>query len=80
MPMRLTSDLQSKYDQLSKLDGAEFDRAYMKQTVEDHDRDVGDFQKEAKEGKDSQLKSFANQTLPTIKQHDHMAKRERRTL
>ncbi len=61
------------YDRLSKLSGADFDREYMKHMVSDHKKDVSDFRKEAKSGKDSEIKSFASTTLPTLEQHLQMA-------
>ena len=61
------------YDRLSKLSGADFDREYMKHMVSDHKKDVSDFRKEAKSGKDSEVKNFASTTLPTLEQHLQMA-------
>jgi putative membrane protein len=54
---------------LEKLSGAQFDRAYMKDMVKDHVEDVADFSKESKMAKDPDVKSFASQTLPTLKDH-----------
>src|SRR2546429_4055644 len=58
---------------LSKLSGAEFDRAYMKEMVNDHKKDVAEFQKESQSAKDADLKSWAGKTLPTLKEHLKMA-------
>jgi putative membrane protein len=54
---------------LEKLSGNEFDKAYMKDMLKDHKQDVADFQKESKTGKDSDVKNFASQTLPTLQDH-----------
>jgi putative membrane protein len=54
---------------LAKLSGAQFDRAYMNDMVKDHVQDVADFNKEAKMGKDPDIKGFASQTLPTLQDH-----------
>jgi len=59
----------SEYDRLSKLSGAEFDRAYARMMVSDHNKDVSEFQREANNGKDSDLKNFASSTLPTLQDH-----------
>jgi putative membrane protein len=36
--------------------------------------DIAEFEKEANSGSDDALKSFASQTLPTLKEHQTMAK------
>ena len=56
-------------DRLSGLKGAEFDRAYMSQMVEDHEADVEAFQEQADNAADAELKAFAAKTLPTLKKH-----------
>lgn len=71
--MTLPSDLDSKqqktYDKLSKLSGPEFDKAYVKDMVKDHEGDVKAFTKESEKGKDEQIKSFATETLPVLQGH-----------
>jgi putative membrane protein len=75
--VQIPSDLDSKdkalKDKLSGLSGAEFDRMYMQHMVQDHKKDVAEFQKEASNGKDPDVKNFASQTLPTLKEHLQMA-------
>jgi len=62
------------YDRLAAFKGDKFDREYVSQMVKDHEEDVSDFEKEAKHGDDSQLRSFAEQQLPTLREHLKMAK------
>jgi putative membrane protein len=62
-----------KADRLRKMSGADFDRAYMKDMVADHETDVAEFEREAKSGKDPELKAFAEKTLPTLKEYLRMA-------
>jgi putative membrane protein len=73
----LPSDMDAKdkalYDKLSKLQGADFDKAYMKDMVKDHKTDVAEFQKEANSGGNPDLKQFAGDTLPTLQEHLKMA-------
>lgn len=57
------------YDRLSKLSGDSFDRSYARDMVKDHSKDVAEFQKEAKNGRDENIKNFAAQTLPTLQSH-----------
>jgi putative membrane protein len=71
LPTSLDSKHQKEYDRMSKLSGAEFDRAYMKMMNEDHQKDIKEFKKEAEKGQDADLKSFASSTLPKL--HDHLA-------
>jgi len=59
---------------LSAMSGAEFDRAYMNMMVSDHNKDVAAFEKESAKGGDPDLKAFATKTLPTLKEHQQMAK------
>ena len=62
-----------EYDRLSKLSGADFDREYMKHMVSDHKKDVSDFRKEAKSGKDADVKNFAEHHAADAEQHLQMA-------
>jgi putative membrane protein len=59
---------------LEKLEGAAFDREYMAAMVKDHDKDVALFEKQAKNGRDPALRAFAEKTLPTLREHQKMAK------
>lgn len=61
-------------DKLSKKTGAEFDKDYMSEMVDDHERDVKEFEKASKELKDADLKSFASTTLPTLREHLTLAR------
>ena len=74
LPTEMDADQKAEMDQLSKLSGAEFDRAYMNLMVSDHEKDVSEFETEANSGADPQLKAFAATTLPTLKTHLRLAK------
>jgi putative membrane protein len=74
LPADVNHEQQATYDQLSKLSGAEFDRAYVKAMVSDHQEDVKDFTKEVKSGQDAKIKAFASQILPVLEQHLEMIK------
>jgi putative membrane protein len=56
-------------DALEKLKGPAFDQKYIAGQRTAHKEAVALFTKESKDGKDSQLKSFAGQTLPTLQDH-----------
>ncbi|MDQ6708895.1 MAG: DUF4142 domain-containing protein [Acidobacteriota bacterium] len=73
LPADVDAKDQAIYDRLSKLSGADFDRAYARDMVRDHKQDIAEFQKEANKGKDDAIKNFASQTLPTLQEHLKMA-------
>jgi putative membrane protein len=75
LPTSINAKQQAMYDRLSKLNGAEFDKAYMKDMVTDHREDVTEFKKESTSGTDTDLKSFATNTLPTLEKHLQEAER-----
>ena len=58
---------------LEKVEGAAFDRAYVEDQIRDHEKTIALFEREAKTGKDAELKAFAEKTLPTLKEHLTMA-------
>ena len=65
---------QATMDMFKDLKGADFDRAYMKHMVKDHEEDVAEFTKWSKDAKDTDVRAFADKTLPTLKEHLRMAK------
>jgi putative membrane protein len=73
LPTNIDAKEQAKYDRLSKLSGAEFDREYMKEMVSDHHTDVSEFRHESQSGSDPDVKAWAAKTLPTLEQHLQMA-------
>jgi putative membrane protein len=80
MPSTLTSEQQANLDKLSGLSGKEFDRQFMKTIKSGHEADLAAFQKQAIDGKDPDLRSFAAQTVPGLKMHSDMVKREMRRM
>jgi hypothetical protein len=70
---QLNSESQKKYDELAKLTGEKFDKKYLGTIVDAHKKAIKLFEKESKSGEDSELKSFATNTLPTLKHHLDMA-------
>lgn len=73
LPATLPSDKKQEMDKLSRASGAEFDRMYMSEMVKHHRKDVSDFEKQAERGGDPAVRSFAQQTLPTLREHLRMA-------
>jgi putative membrane protein len=72
----LPSDVDAKSKatmaKLSKLHGAAFDAAYIKDMKTGHQQAIADFTKESSTGQDADIKGFASKTLPVIKGHYSM--------
>jgi len=69
LPSGLNAKAKATKDRLSQLSGEQFDRAYMKDMVDDHTKDVAEFKHASKMAKDAEVKNFAAQTLPTLEDH-----------
>ena len=80
LPSTMPKSDEAIYQRLSKLSGAEFDKAYAEQMVKDHKKDIASFQKEATKGKKPEIKQFASQTLPTLQEHLKMAQAMQNTV
>jgi putative membrane protein len=74
LPTALDAKHQALVTRMSRLSGAEFDRAYAREMVKDHQKTVALFQREATRGADADLKAFAQTTLPTLQEHLRMAR------
>jgi putative membrane protein len=74
VPRTLDAKHQEEINKLAKLQGAEFDRAFAEQMVKDHKAAIDLFESESKNGKDAEIKDYARQTLPNLKQHLRMAR------
>ncbi|MCU1236166.1 MAG: outer membrane protein [Candidatus Solibacter sp.] len=72
IPVSLDSKHQATVDRLSKLSGAAFDRAYVRDMVKDHDQDVMEFKKESQSGQNAAIREFATRTLPILQEHQRM--------
>jgi putative membrane protein len=60
---------QSDLDDLKSKSGADFDQAYVKLMLNDHEDDVDEFQAQSDKAEDADVKAFAAKTLPTLKKH-----------
>jgi putative membrane protein len=74
LPANLSDKSQKTYEWYTKKKGEDFDKAYMKCMVKDHKKDVCAFKKEAKKGKDPEIKKWASDKVPVLKGHLEMAK------
>ena len=75
VPQAMDKDTQKEMDRLQKLQGMDFDRAYMKHMVKDHKKDVKEFRHEATSKRDNDARAFAQRTLPTLEEHLALAQK-----
>ena len=73
LPTTLSKEDQATYDHLSSLSGDAFDKAYARDMVRDHLKDIAAFKKEAADGKNEAVKNFASETVPTLETHLKLA-------
>ena len=74
LPTQIDEKHQKDISKITRLTGAEFDRAYSKMMLKDHEHDVSDFEKQSSNGADADVKAFASKTLPTLQEHLQMAR------
>ena len=66
---------QQVYDNLAKLRGQAFDRAYAQAMVQDHQEDLRAYREEAQDGTDPDVRAFAARHVPVLQEHLRMAQR-----
>src|SRR6195952_4292914 len=69
LPAAIDTEEQKVKDDLSAKSGADFDKAYVSNMIDDYQQDIKEFEDAAKNCKDAELKAFAVKTLPTLKMH-----------
>ena len=72
VPASLDAEHTAVAQKLSAKSGADFDAAYSKQMKADHEKTIALFEGATKSS-DSDLAAFAKKTLPTLKEHQHLA-------
>jgi len=60
--------------------GADFDRAFIQHAIKDHKKDISKFEKASRDLNDTELRSFASETLPTLRTHLEEAQRIARSM
>jgi len=74
LPTQMDEKHQREVTKITRLNGAEFDRAYSKFMLNDHEKDVKEFEKQSTDATDADLKAFAGKTLPTLQEHLQMVR------
>jgi putative membrane protein len=69
VPPALGEDHQKHVNDLQTKAGKDFDKEYMSMMLDDHKKDVSDFEKAAENATDPDIKAFAAKTLPVLRMH-----------
>lgn len=69
VPKELDNMHEDVVELFSKLEGASFDREYVRYQVMHHEMDTATFAVQAREGEDADLKAFAAKQLPILQGH-----------
>jgi putative membrane protein len=73
-PSSLDKAHRAAMDALQKTSGDAFDRTYMQRQVADHQKAIALYERQAKSGRDAELRQFAEKQLPTLREHLKMAR------
>jgi len=70
LPSGMDTKQQQAVERFSKLSGAQFDREFLKDAVNDYTEDIEEFKKEVSQGTDPALRDFASKHVSVL--HDHL--------
>jgi putative membrane protein len=74
LPPDLKPEQQNVVSRLEKLSGKAFDREFMREMVSDHVKDIAEFERAASQATNTDIKQFATEALPTLRDHLKMAR------
>jgi putative membrane protein len=69
VPQQLDDQHRQRIEKLKGLSGREFAPTYVQGQVDAHQQAVSLFEKQSNEGQNQELKKFASDTLPTLREH-----------
>lgn len=75
LPATLGNEHQRKFDNFKDKTGADFDKDYMDLMVKEHKEAIDEFEDEAEDGKDADLKSWTSSKLSALRNHLQEAER-----
>jgi putative membrane protein len=78
LPEAMSDKCQKMVTDLSQKKGADFDKAYADLMVSDHKEDIDDFKKEADNGNDKTLSTWAKNKIPVLEHHLMMAEQAKK--
>jgi putative membrane protein len=73
VPTEPSDEAKSEFKRLSKLSGADFDKEFAHFMVDDHKKDIRDYEAQAKDAEGA-VGVFARDTIPTLQHHLALAK------
>lgn len=73
LPGMLSDKCQKKYDDLAAKTGIDFDKEYSEAMVESHKDVLSKFKKESEDGKDADIRAWAEGKLPVLQHHLSMS-------
>ncbi len=73
LPDSMTADKKDMISGLEQKSGNDFDKEFLSAMVKAHESSIESFEKTANEESDADVKNFAAQTLPKLKEHLNMA-------
>jgi putative membrane protein len=71
---------QHELTKLQSQSGTEFDKAFVRSAIKDHQKDIAEFERAEKMVQDPDLKAFISECLPKLRNHLQMAQNAARTL
>ena len=74
LPASISDKHKKHVEDMSKMSGKDFDKHYISMMVDDHGEVVDAFKKENENTKDTDLKNFTSEILPTLMKHLDQAK------
>ena len=74
IPDEPSSSTEQQADQLKSMSGAQFDRAYMNDMVQGHEKAVGKFESEKSNAQNPTVRDVVSSALPILQQHLALAK------
>jgi len=74
LPPDLKPEQQNVVSRLEKLSGKAFDREFMREMVSDHTKDISEFERASSQATNPDIKQFASEALPTLRDHLKMAR------
>ncbi|HTI48228.1 MAG TPA: DUF4142 domain-containing protein [Casimicrobiaceae bacterium] len=74
LPQRLDTNARKEVADLETAHGAKFDAKYMEHQASDHRKVIAAFEREARDGRDADVRNFAAATLPTLRAHLELAR------
>lgn len=72
MASGLMPEHQATAQQLAQLSGPEFDRQYLNAMLQDHQKDIAEYERFAAQTANQQLRQYATNQLPILRTHLQM--------